>query len=183
MGAWDEHRAREKERAEREKAAAKIMNGTKSQLRENMMESVTQRLAEFKRKSMAGVMVQEDKPPPLGLVAGGLVPPPLGMVPRPPAAFPGVPPALGRPPGAPAMPQAPPIFAAPPQQDSPPKPTPLDLGKRSSFGIKLALAPAPSLAPRVAPQARASLRAPGKPAVFAEESDDEEEIPSEARYE
>ena len=182
VGAWDEHRNREKERQDRQKVAEKALNGTKTQLREEMMESISQRLAEFKKKSSSPAV--EDKPPPLGLVAPGLVPPPLGMAPGllPPRPPPGALPYQGlRPPLAPHG-----LAPSAPALDSPPKPTPLDLGKMSSFGIKMALAPPPK-ALKAAPKAvRAGYRGQqaSKPAVFDCDSESEdEEIPTEARYE
>ena len=94
------------------------------------------------------------------------------------------------------VPPSPVVAPSPPR---PPKPTPLDLNKKSNFGIKMALAskatglearPAPkgawdpsgtwdpNLAPKKAPKTAAAA-----PQVFGEDSgDSDEEIPSEARY-
>ena len=58
VGAWDHLTQKERERKERERNVAEAMNGTKTQaeatknqLREDMMESISQRLAEFKKKT------------------------------------------------------------------------------------------------------------------------------------
>ena len=44
VGAWDHLSQKERERKERERNVAEAMNGTKTQLREEMMESISQRL-------------------------------------------------------------------------------------------------------------------------------------------
>jgi len=201
VGAWDQLTQREKERKEREKVVKEAMNGTKTQLREEMMESISLRLAEFKKKTdeRSGVEVEE-RPPPLGLV--GVPPPPLalGLPPRPPLGWGGAPPPLVPPPGLRPPPMlVPPSPVVAPSPPSPPKPTPLDLNKKSNFGIKMALAskssglearPAPKGAwdpsgtwdPNRTPK-KAPKTAAAAPQVFGEDSgDSDEEIPSEARY-
>ena len=66
-----------------------------------------------------------------------------------------------------------------------PKATPLVLGKKSSFGIKMALAPKPNI---FEPKAAAKEVETPKAKLMAvfnpdESSDEDEEIPTEARYE
>lgn len=187
VGAWDHLSQKERERKERERNVAEAMNGTKTQLREEMMESISQRLAEFKKKTDSR-MPGDDKPPPLGLVA--VPPPPIGLIPRPPALG-VIPPPLVPPPGQVPAPLYQPPTVPPPIQNTPtpvsiPKATPLDFGKKSSFGIKMALAPKPNI---LEPKAAAKVvEAPKKAklqAVFNPDSssDEDEEIPVEARYE
>ena len=197
MGAWDQLTQKERERKERERNVAEAMNGTQTQQRiqeekrrEEMMESVSQRLAEFKKKTDAR-MPGDEKPPPLGLVA--VPPPPVGLLPRPPALG-VIPPPLVPPPGqvpaplyqAPSVPNIPPPpMASIPPPVNIPKATPLVLGKKSSFGIKMALAPKPNIfEPKAAAKEVETPKAKLK-AVFNpdESSDEDEEIPTEARYE
>jgi len=195
VGAWDHLTQKERERKERERNVAEAMNGTQTQQRleeekrrEEMMESVSQRLAEFKKKTDAR-MPGDEKPPPLGLVA--VPPPPVGLLPRPPALGvippplvppPGqVPAPLYQPPSVPNIPP-PPMASIPPPVNIP-KATPLVLGKKSSFGIKMALAPKPNIfEPKAAAKEVETPKAKLK-AVFNpdESSDEDDEIPTEAR--
>jgi len=189
VGAWDHLTQKERERKERERNVAEAMNGTKTQLREEMMESISQRLAEFKKKTDSR-MPGDEKPPPLGLVA--VPPPPIGLIPRPPALG-VIPPPLVPPPGQVPAPLYQPPTAPPPSMQNPtapvsaptlPKATPLDFGKKSSFGIKMALAPKPNiLEPKVAAKVVEAPKKAKLQAVFNPDSssDDEEEIPVEAR--
>ena len=151
-----------------------------------MMESISQRLAEFKKKTDSR-MPGDDRPPPLGLVA--VPPPPIGLIPRPPALG-VIPPPLVPPPGqvpAPLYqpPTAPPPLHTPPATVSAPKVTPFNQGKKSNFGIKMALAPKHNiLEPKVSAKAVEAPKAKLQ-AVFNPDSssDEDEEIPVEARYE
>ena len=194
VGAWDHLTQKERERKERERNVAEAMNGTKTQaeatknqLREDMMESISQRLAEFKKKTDSR-MPGDEKPPPLGLVA--VPPPPIGLIPRPPALG-VIPPPLVPPPGQVPAPLYQPPSAPPPMQNPPApvsisKATPLDFGKKSSFGIKMALAPKPNiLEPKVAAKVVEAPKKAKLQAVFNPDSssDEDEEIPVEARYE
>jgi len=192
VGAWDHLTQKERERKERERNVAEAMNGTKTQaeatknqLREDMMESISQRLAEFKKKTDSR-MPGDEKPPPLGLVA--VPPPPIGLIPRPPALG-VIPPPLVPPPGqVPAhsyqLPTVPPPMQNPAAPVSFPKATPLDFGKKSSFGIKMALAPKPNIfEPKVAAKVVEAPKKAKLQAVFNPDSssDEDEEIPVEAR--